>query len=382
MRLALLMRLGSPWSREAAARLAYCGHEVHVIDFQADDAETYISCRDSFQTVDIREFKRSIARVHTLEPRFSSRVGYLMSARALNNILTRIKADALVTLYGGGFATMAYMSGFRPYAVYIVGSDVLLGGRIKRAISRLVLNAAELVFVNGRYLTLKAKTIASRANTRCLYLGTDTDVFKPGSPLGRPVKIICTRGFSRIYNNEYLIRALAEMPDLAQSYEVIFASSGPQLEEVRSLADKVLSPEQRERVKFLGGIARDCMVSALQNSHVYVSVSRSDGASISLMEALACGLFPVLSDIPPNREWISDYAENGILVPLDQPEKLAAALVRAVCNTEARKKAARFNRNLALHEADSRKNMEFLAVELDRMILGAGAGMKESGIAH
>src|SRR4029079_13645664 len=41
-------------------------------------------------------------------------------------------------------------------------------------------------------------------------------------------------------------------------------------------------------------------------AEVYVSASRSDSTSQSLLEAMAAGALPVVSDIPGNREWVTD----------------------------------------------------------------------------
>ena len=382
MKLAVLMTLSSPWSREAAARLANCGHQVHVIDFCVRDPEAYLSCQDVFQAGDIQKFRRSVADVHILQSRFSSHLRYVTAARALNRTLRRIGADLLVTFYGGGFATIAYLSGFRPYVVYVVGSDVLLGGRAKRILASIALASARAVFVNGQYLSTMTKKLTGDTNTECLYLGTDTEMFTPDSAQTSPIRIVCTRGFSTVYNNEYLIRALAEMPSLPQAYdyEVVFTSLGPLLERVRALADEVLPIECRRKVKFLGGVDRGQIRNTLRESHIFVSLSRSDGASISLMEGLSCGLFPILSDIPANREWISADGKNGTLVPLDQPEVLASALIRAISNDELRAQAANYNRRMILERADSRKNMIFLAAQLEQLTLANG--MQGTDLVH
>ena len=54
----------------------------------------------------------------------------------------------------------------------------------------------------------------------------------------------------------------------------------------------------------------------LLESGFYISMTESDGASLSLMEAMAVGAIPVVSDIEPNREWVKNGV-NGVLVPLD-----------------------------------------------------------------
>jgi len=374
------MSVGSPWSRQAVLRLAECGHEMHAIDFSSTRSDSYLNATDPFQAAEIQDFVSSVAGVHWLNSRFSSHLRYFAAAQKLTKILREIRADFLLTLYGGGFSTMAYLGGFRPYAVYVVGSDVLLGGATKRIISRFAFTRATAVFVSGKHLTEMARAVAPRANLHCLYLGTDVDSFTPGDPPLAPVRIVCTRGFAEIYNNELVVRALAEMSNLDMAYETILAAPGPLLDRVRAIADQVLTVEQRKSVQFLGGISQRDVVSLLKSSHIYLSVSRSDGTSSSLLEGLACGLFPVLSDIPANREWIFPEAQNGLLVPVDDPKALAAALTRAIQDRALRANAQSFNRELVLERADGRKNIRFLSNAIDSLV--GGIVMKDPQLAR
>jgi L-malate glycosyltransferase len=45
---------------------------------------------------------------------------------------------------------------------------------------------------------------------------------------------------------------------------------------------------------------------------IYISPSHVDGSSVSLLEALACGLPCLVSDIPGNKEWVEEGV-NGWL---------------------------------------------------------------------
>lgn len=360
----------SPWSREAVIRLASEGHKIHVIDPSVRDRHTYIAADDPSQAIDIQSFSRSISAIDRMQSSLPKNSRYVGASWELSRILKKQNCDLLVALYGGRFATMAYLCGFRPYVVYVVGSDVLFGGRAKKLMSRLSLSAASAVMVNGQYLTEKTRELAPQANAQCLYLGTDVEKFIPVKRPSTPIRVVCTRGFSEIYNNEYLIRALKEMPSLTEPFHLTFAAPGPLLDKVRAVADQILPTNVRRSVEFLAGVGRDRMAELLRNAHIYVSVSRSDGTSLSLMEGLACGLFPVVSDIPANREWISNTADNGILVPLNDPATLAAALVRAISEPALRAKAAAKNRELVLQRADSRKNMATFASNLQKIALG------------
>jgi glycosyltransferase involved in cell wall biosynthesis len=231
-------------------------------------------------------------------------------------------------------------------------------------LTRAALRTASLVVANGQYLANQTAEIAGSTPVLPLYLGVDTNELLPGTP-GREATVICTRGFLPVYNNPYLIAGIAAWtPRAPANLRVVFTSPGPQLDDARAYADRTLGEEMRARVEFLGGVTRDKMMSELQRSHVYVSLSRSDGTSISLLEALACGVFPVLSDLPQNREWVTKEEDNGILVPFDRPDLLADALDRAFADANWRERATTYNRQKVVELANSAATMQRLVEAL------------------
>jgi glycosyltransferase involved in cell wall biosynthesis len=366
MKIALLMSVASPWSRDVALQVARAGQEVHIIDPQNSATISYFGRQDEFQKSAILEFRESVSTIHSIAYDGWGSLGVLQLTWRLRRILRKIRADVLTTLYGGTFALAAYLSMFRPYTVYVVGSDILIGGWFKKSVSRVSLSAASIVFSNGCHLAKKTKELAPRAAVMPLYVGTDTALFAPGIRKASPITIVCSRGFMPIYNNELLIRALSLMPEGLPNYATIFSGPGPDLEKARALADQLLSPTQRRSVQFLGGVSREVLANLLGEAHIYVSVSRSDGASFSLTEALACGAFPILSNIPANQEWIDSNVRNGILVPSDDPGELARALARAIGDEALRRDAGEYNRQLVLERADQKSNMAIFTRELTR----------------
>jgi glycosyltransferase involved in cell wall biosynthesis len=84
-----------------------------------------------------------------------------------------------------------------------------------------------------------------------------------------------------------------------------------------------------------------------------------DGSSVSLMEALACGLPALVSDIPANREWVTDGV-NGWLFPDGDVYALAAAILRAYDERMNLAEIGRAARAAAEEKADWKKNFQKL----------------------
>lgn len=372
MRIGIIMVIGSPWSADTALRLAQLGNEVHVIDFAdpVGDGSSYIGVRDKTYDENLRLLNAHCAGVHLLKSRSPS-LRYFLAARQLSDVAAQTRIDVLLTLYAGGFATLALVTGFRPYVCYAVGSDILaLRGRLRTWLGRLSLANAAVVFANGNYLATRAKELSPRANVVPLLLGVDPSEIPLSESHHSCVEIICTRGFLPVYNNEAIISAIAKISQGKAKFRVTFVSPGPRLPDAIALADSLLGDRRESLVRFVGGASRDELLKLLAASDVYVSMSRSDGTSTALLEALSAGLFPVLSDIPQHHEWLA--GENAILAPLDDIDSLAAALSSAITDADRRGRAREVNRKLIEQRADSRATSRILNENLHRVVVSKG----------
>ena len=92
-------------------------------------------------------------------------------------------------------------------------------------------------------------------------------------------------------------------------------------------------------VEFTGELDQPDLAGLLRSADIYVSSSRSDSTSVSLLEAMACGAFPVVTSIPGNLEWITD-GRNGLTFPPGDPAALATCLQKALADNELRSNAA------------------------------------------
>jgi glycosyltransferase involved in cell wall biosynthesis len=75
-------------------------------------------------------------------------------------------------------------------------------------------------------------------------------------------------------------------------------------------------------------IGRKDMPRWFRAANAYLSCAKSDGTSVSLLEAMATGLPAVVTDIPSNREWIVE-GENGWLARVGSSEEFSAKLLLA-----------------------------------------------------
>ena len=72
-----------------------------------------------------------------------------------------------------------------------------------------------------------------------------------------------------------------------------------------------------DSVEFIGWVDSETNRNWYARSTFWISIPESDATSISLLEAMAYGCIPILSDLPSNREWIKDKINGSIVAELD-----------------------------------------------------------------
>jgi glycosyltransferase involved in cell wall biosynthesis len=110
-----------------------------------------------------------------------------------------------------------------------------------------------------------------------------------------------------------------------------------------------------ERVVYAGHVSYDDLPRHYSMADMYLSASHSDGTSISLLEAMACGRPALVSDIPGNREWVQEGV-NGWLFPDGDAAALARAILAAVEQRQRLPEMGEAAREIAEQRADWEKN--------------------------
>jgi len=98
-------------------------------------------------------------------------------------------------------------------------------------------------------------------------------------------------------------------------------------------------------VTLLPPFPRDKMPQLFRLAPVMISLTVHDGIPNVLLEAMACGSFPICGDLESIREWIED-GKNGLLVAPGDPQAVAAATIRAATDPGLRKAAAARNKKI------------------------------------
>jgi len=313
------------WLRWFASR----GHEMHLIT----DSDCVIDGIETHQT--------------------SGRGGILSffkRAREVKKKIESLEPDIVHGHYLFGYATFAAMSGHHPLVQSIWGGDYHVDWAthpLTRPIIKYTISKGDMFHSVSQHLTdwLMDRFKIHGDNIVTFPNFPDPEIFKPSKAMADDKIVIMTnRRLEPYYNPDQFFDALPQVLAGRDDIHVIVAGTGSQKER---LEQKIRGLGLNEQVDFVGHVSHDTMANMLSNSDIFVSTSPTDGTSVSLLEAMSCGAFPVVTEIAATRPWIED-GKNGYLVPVGDVAGLAHHIIEAIESPELRKTAARSNRNFIL----------------------------------
>jgi glycosyltransferase involved in cell wall biosynthesis len=118
-------------------------------------------------------------------------------------------------------------------------------------------------------------------------------------------------------------KILADLQKAGIPFRWTIAGDGDQRANLQHLMQSTRADQQ---VLFPGPLPNAKMPALLENHDVFLLASNAEGLPISLLEAMAHGVVPVISDLESGIRDVVD-ATNGILVPVDDVAGYARAIV-------------------------------------------------------
>jgi glycosyltransferase involved in cell wall biosynthesis len=164
--------------------------------------------------------------------------------------------------------------------------------------------------------------------------------------------LLSTRGWEPIYGVDVIARAFVIAAQGHPELHLTMLGNGSQAGLLRRIFTQAGLQDQ---VTFPGQVGYCDLPRYYRSADLYLSASHSDGTSISLLEAMACGAPVLVSDIPGNREWV-DPGVQGWWFPDGDTEALARAILEAVERRNHLPEMGLAARSLAEQRADWDKN--------------------------
>ncbi|MBW7998195.1 MAG: glycosyltransferase family 4 protein [Candidatus Glassbacteria bacterium] len=244
----------------------------------------------------------------------------------------------------------------KPLMLTVHGSDWRMaagrGGAIRKAFLAVAGASGRIISVSPEITGWMTDNGIDRAKIFTRPVGVDLNVFggdKTTDLDNRPEgSVVSTRNLTEPYRVGDLVGAAAILKDRTPSLSLRLAGDGALKEELERKAKRC---GLDRAVSFCGRLSQELLAEILGKSRVYVSTSPVEGTSISLLEAMASGCLPVVTDIPANRDWIT-HGENGLLFPPGDIDLLASCLERALRDKPLERRAHESGKNTVRERGD------------------------------
>lgn len=283
----------------------------------------------------------------------------LRNVKALRALLRERKPDLVHAHFLSSAGLLALLAGATPLAVTVHGSD--LTGRmplLRKLVARAVSSRAALLNPVSAPLELALRGICARNSdflVATLGIELDSLPFDPKPTLQEEPRLLCTRSLEDVYDPATIVEAVDRLRRTGLAAKLTFAAGGSLSDDLKQ---RVSAAGLEDAVRFLGGFSASELPGLFQSHDLYVSASHRDGTSLSLLEAMASGIYPVVSRIPANQAWLTDAADARLFEP-GNVDALASA-VRAALAEPRPEAALAANRARVERDGDRLKNFERL----------------------
>lgn len=331
------------------------GHEVHLI---------------SFKKVSIEGIKTH----HIDTGEISVKGGnwkVLLKYKKIKTILKQIKPDIFHAHYATSYGITGALCRFHPYIITALGTDVLISpqeSKIYRMLLKYAFSKADWITVMAEHMKeAVVKMGVPSDKVSVVPFGIDPEIFNDNDRVTPTDKFIITstRNFEPVYNITHLIKAVAIAKKSIPNLHLNLIGAGSLKNEIEALVNQ---NNLSDSVSFFGKVPQTKIAEVLNQSHLFVSVSLSDGNNISLNEAMACGAICIATNIPANTQWIQD-GNNGFIIEIDDVKKLAEKIVKSQINYfELQKSFSQINKQIIADKAIWANNMKVVEAKYLNLI--------------
>lgn len=207
--------------------------------------------------------------------------------------------------------------------------------------------------------------------------GVDSNRFQPDGDshrraLGLDGKhvVLGVGRFVPIKNMALLIDAFAKTSAADPQAHLIVIGEGPEHANLQALVER---HGIASRITFVGYVAQDDLAPYYRSADVFVLSSDFDNSPNVVLEAMACGIPVIATDVGGVKEYVRP--QGGELVPRRDADAMAAAMGQWLGNPQRRKTAGAFNRRTVIEEFSWRASAQRL-LEIYESVIAARRHMQ------
>lgn len=351
------LSVGDPFTARWVNDQSTLGHDVHLIMLEVGTEQF------SNVTLHILPFKKPF--------------GYFLNIFHLRTLLKMIQPDIFHVHYATGNGLLGRLANYKPSILSVWGSDVMVSPDNSFLMRRLVKKNLEHysnIISTSLIMVDYVNSISDKdINISVIPIGVDTEIFAPGNDsVSNEIVIGTVKTLETIYGIDVLIKSFSLVKDrikksdkiLAGKLKLAIVGGGSQLS---NLTDLVAECGVSDSVQFVGQIPNRDVPNMLRSFDVFVAMSRNESFGVAIVEASACELPVVTSNVGGLPEVVINN-ETGYLINTEDYEGCAEAIFKLVINPQLRKKLGKNGRMFVQRKYEWRDCMNSMLSLYDQAI--------------
>lgn len=265
---------------------------------------------DILLITDVPRENQSIEKIEYVSFSYKKLSNYYYTICKIRQLCRLFKPDVIhihqvnsVALY----SILALKSFNIPIVLTAWGSDILISPYKSIVLKKIVnycLNQANVLTADSQYLGNEILKYIPKQKNKLVIANFGIDVKEEYNSTPKENIIYSNRLHKKLYNVDEIIRSFKKLEETGNNnFKLIIGAIG---EETDNLKQLVVDLGLTEKVLFVGWLNLQDNLMWYAKSKFYVSIPDSDATSISLLEAMYYGCYPIVSNLPSNHEWITD----------------------------------------------------------------------------
>lgn len=343
MRICLIADATSVHTQRWASYFVQQGDEVHLVTYEPPGTQI------------------DGVKMHVIRSQFDNLyLAFIPRHLKIYFLIRRLKPDIVHAHFISKFGFHAAFLGAHPVVMSAWGDDILIipyWSKLLWYFTKISLKRADLIYaaskdiMNKTISNFKISSKKIKINTH----GVDVGLFYPVyDKTDHDVMVVLSnRNFLPVYNIETLIDAIPFTISRCSNIRFLIIGKGPDEIKLKKHARDIGIDQY---VDFIDWIDFRNMPTYLNSCDIYVSTALSDGTPVSMLEAMACGLPCIITDVGGVSEWIEDNV-TGLLIQIKEPKALSDKIIKLANDREMRMRLGSNARNLVVELADRSKIM-------------------------
>jgi len=297
---------------------------------------------------------------------------YPLSLRRIRKIVTKIKPDLVNAHFVPNYGLIGALLKAHPLVISTWGSDVLISpGKswLHKLRAKYVLKKADLVTTDAE-ITAQAVYNLGVERKKVVVSPMGVERYLVAQQIKKEKAyylVLSNRRLEPVYDLSTLIKAIPlVIKEVKTNLKFVILGEGSQKDHLIHLAKEL---KIESNVEFKGVVSREKLLEYYRQADIYVSTSKSDSTSVSLLEAMNFGLIPIVTDIPGNREWIDEH-KNGFLFPGSGHQALAEKIIYVINEFTQWQTFREKNEAIIKNRAVWEDNMQAIEAEFSKLLDG------------